>query len=886
MFPTVDSEDISQVTSLKEKPSVSSDVRDSSENSPETQQNYNRELTINMLIKEMVFFIALALTTYGALHNTPSKVSKHPQAMRFFNSGSVVTDWYRGQLGNALAAVNLADVSFIMYYAPWDAESQFVRGEFELAANVLKDRVHFSAINCWNPGSECRLQHNKIPSWPILMAYTVNSRGVLYKGPKDAHSMVNFLELIMKPLVRISSTEDLVHYLSIHDAVAVGYTPLSDTSRYYNTWYNVALKSREFDTVGEICFAVVTSADLAADLGVGNLPNARLMLWNDTKEFKVEDSNNTWNESTLMHWVLENFAQPVARIIPMWKKSFNFERYADGSPMLILFTPLNPLYEQLPSYTLLREVAMEYYNCKNNDSNQWITELIKLQQVQRLIYQQKDQIQFCENHKFKSIRKPSKLYKKEIVSNNNKYPWNNVTQKSQKNGVFDFILKQGLAVSKVMQSASDDLPMLSSLDVLNECSTKFLPAEKSFYENYEKCQMFDDNINKDQDVETEQSNIETTMLPDEDDLLSTENLIEEHLKHSCRLLKFAQQLTPAVRPARVRGNITHIDGLSCATNTSLYMIALDSVQNHHFAEALGIDVINMKDMTAVVILDSKSGNQYVLKEEYSAKSVRDFISKFHERGLKPTLRSHVAATHTHYYGSSTDLQLGEVINITDLTSRTFRKFITSPGTVNFVCVCLGSCGAHVSRALLGAARLLNACGVRARPARIDAARHDLPAKYDVHHLPALLVFLADGKGEAESRAYPVGARVSASGLAALAMRSLGAPQHLTVRLALCSQHANMEKKSCLRDIREQTTTMIGRNLKYWRRTDVRELKDSFYKRLQHLNQVSLQLSFLHTSDLKENNPKLVSLINSIRELSKVWEVDISMLRKNAAATTR
>lgn len=70
MFPTVDSEDISQVTSLKETPSDSSDVRDSTENSSDSQQNYNKELTINMLIKEMVFCIALALTTYGALHNT------------------------------------------------------------------------------------------------------------------------------------------------------------------------------------------------------------------------------------------------------------------------------------------------------------------------------------------------------------------------------------------------------------------------------------------------------------------------------------------------------------------------------------------------------------------------------------------------------------------------------------------------------------------------------------------------------------------------------------------------------------------------------------------------------------------------------------------------
>lgn len=69
-------------------------------------------------------------------------------------------------------------------------------------------------------------------------------------------------------------------------AVAVGFTPLTETSRYYNVWYNVALKSKEFDTVGEICFATVTSTDLAMDLGVETIPNARLMLWNDTKVFK------------------------------------------------------------------------------------------------------------------------------------------------------------------------------------------------------------------------------------------------------------------------------------------------------------------------------------------------------------------------------------------------------------------------------------------------------------------------------------------------------------------------------------------------------------------------------------------------------------------------
>lgn len=71
----------------------------------------------------------------------PTRVSKHPQAVRFFSPDSMVTDWYRGQLGEALAVVEKKDISFVMYYAPWDAESQYVKGEFEKAAMVLGDCV-------------------------------------------------------------------------------------------------------------------------------------------------------------------------------------------------------------------------------------------------------------------------------------------------------------------------------------------------------------------------------------------------------------------------------------------------------------------------------------------------------------------------------------------------------------------------------------------------------------------------------------------------------------------------------------------------------------------------------------------------------------------------
>ncbi|CAB3224200.1 unnamed protein product [Arctia plantaginis] len=892
MFPTADTEDISQVTSLTTKSSAASDAQNSVENTQIATQPRNRELTLNMLIKELIFCIVLALTTYGALHNTPPKISKHPQAIRFFRSDSIVRDWYRGQLSSVLATVNQADISFVMYYAPWDAESQYVRGEFEKAALVLKDRVLFSAINCWNPGSECRLQNHKIPSWPILMAYTSLSRGVLYKGPKDALSIVNFLKLMMKPLTRVSSSEDLVNLLSYCDAVAVGYTPLTDTSKYYNVWYTVALKIREADTLGEICFAAVTSEELAVDLGAESVPNARLMLWNDTKEYISRDGDiQAWNESSLMNWLLENFSQPVQRIIPLWKKAFSFERYVDGNPILMLFTPMNPLYEQLPAYSLLREVAMEYYNCKNNDTNQWTSELVKLQQVQRYLYQEKNFTKFCQEFKFKKPIKKHKFYKKEVESQNNKYPWYNTTQRNQKSGVFNFFLKRGFTVSKDMENLGDISQVSSMLDWLQECNSKTsktLPAERSFYEYYGQCQTFEESLTYEPEVPTLPEEIETTMLPYEDDLLSAENLIQEDVKQYCRTMKFAYENGPPIYPGSAkdeRHNIKHLQGLSCAHNFSLHIIAVDSMRNHHFAESLGIDISRKKDMTAVVILDSKHESQYILSEDYNAKSLREFIYNFTSKKLKRSLRTHVNdAAHTHYFGSKGALEKmgidADSVHIADLTTRMFRKIVRTPGTMTIVCVCGGACGALTSRALVEAQRLLAACGLRLRLARLDALRHDLPWHYTVQHYPTLLVFTPHRDGEADGESYPGEERVTSAGVVALALRSLAVPEHLRVRLALCSAVQNYnEKKTCLNDMKEHVTSVIGRNLKYWRQSENEELKEALFKRLQHLHTLSFHISLFHITDLNKNCVKKTSLLDTFSVLSKNWDIDL-VLRKN------
>lgn len=126
---------------------------------------------------------------------------------------------------------------------------------------------------------------------------------------------------------------------------------------------------------------------------------------------------------------------------------------------------------------------MEYYNCKNNESSQWITELIKLQHVQRLVYQQRNIKKFCQEYKFKKVVKPS-MYK----TSQYKYPWHNNTKKNKKI-IADVLVKSGLALSKFAGSTEKSVP---DLDLSSECTNVLFPAEKSFYNIYEQCHSVED----------------------------------------------------------------------------------------------------------------------------------------------------------------------------------------------------------------------------------------------------------------------------------------------------------------------------------------------------------------------------------------------------------
>lgn len=88
--------------------------------------------------------------------------------------------------------------------------------------------------------------------------------------------------------------------------------------------------------------------------------------------------------------------------------------------------------------------------------------------------------------------------------------------------------------------------------------------------------------------------------------------------------------------------------------------------------------------TVFILFQNES--QYVLSEEYSAKSIRDFIYNFTIKNLKRSLRSHVDNSwHTHYFasdGKNEQMGIGnDTMHIIDLTTKSFKRMVKSSGLV-------------------------------------------------------------------------------------------------------------------------------------------------------------------------------------------------------------
>lgn len=364
--------------------STSSSVDSSSEQLNEENDRQlvnpnNQNNRLNMIIsygKELLCIIAFILTTFASVQNNSPKVSRAVTPSPFFQRG-FVDDYYLGQLTPTQTKVGLSDLSFVLYYAPWCSESQHSRKAYEHVAKVFYREAYFASINCWQPGSECRLQYSKIHSWPILMAYQRNGYGVQYqKNLWTEGALTKFVTSMLNPLQRLVTPDDLLEQITSRDALVVGFLDMQKHKRQFQSFHRSALKFRERDPFDEIGFSIVTG-ESANNFGVTHMPTVRAYIWNETLEY-----TGNFTSKEIVRWVSEKMHQVSVYLSPPGEKSMSMSAYFNHGPVLLYFTPRNYYSEISDSYVMLQQIGGEYYNCK---ADSWVQEMSRDYLQQRRI---------------------------------------------------------------------------------------------------------------------------------------------------------------------------------------------------------------------------------------------------------------------------------------------------------------------------------------------------------------------------------------------------------------------------------------------------------------------------------------------------------------------
>lgn len=83
--------------------------------------------------------LSFHFSMYSLRQATLTSPAKPPR--RFFPAGSAVIDFPYGNMNPIVDLLQKEEILFVMYYAPWCAQSVSVREEYQKAAKYLIDKV-------------------------------------------------------------------------------------------------------------------------------------------------------------------------------------------------------------------------------------------------------------------------------------------------------------------------------------------------------------------------------------------------------------------------------------------------------------------------------------------------------------------------------------------------------------------------------------------------------------------------------------------------------------------------------------------------------------------------------------------------------------------------
>ncbi|XP_021702450.1 thioredoxin domain-containing protein 11 [Aedes aegypti] len=882
------------------------------ETGDDPQNNHGRRYSrISMIIiygREALCILALILTTYASIQNSPPRISKAPPPAPFFSKGSLVNDWPSGALGPTQTRVSQSELSFVFYYAPWCAESQHARSVYEHVARLYYREAHFAAINCWQPGGECRLQYSKVQSWPVLMAYQPNGMAVQFHQVWTNAALSRFVQSLINPIQRMVGPGDLMSFMTGKDAVVVAFLDVNVNRKQYNRFYQTSLKWLEKDPFQEVAFGVVTGESSSA-FGVEEIPAIRLYLWNETIEFHGNDS---WTMPELSTWINKQI-----QVVSMWiappgaTKSASLAPYFNQGPVLFFFTPRSLYGSSSDAYMMLRQLGMQYYNCRNDI---WVQEMAK-----KYIAEQRR----VSADSYGQLRRECELLLKRHPSQEQ--------DDSEDDSCSRASSKSAVAVSFVNVLNSSKFGEARKVGD-GFCDIDQVKCDERFYECVD-VEMGEPSCGKRKRSQLygsmkhdgREGKPVTSMLNSDQDYRGPKLLKRLSMRRQCELLRLSESDGSEVFFQEMAGPenvyVDLIKGMSCKYNKTLTFLGMDSDLYHAFAERLGVDVLHTTNKTIAVIVDPEDESTFLLRKEVNLSSLAKLVHDFYNRTYPRFLRSNnVSFKNTHSFNMSefrkehrrmievkrsemaAKLQQQKETGRSQNTSGNENKlnqrntedastdhlvvhhkhhFVREINSHNFNHVVINSnktvvvhfysaqCAfcSLLSQHLLTISRML-----RHQPllefVRIDGDKNDLPWEYTMDAFPTLIIF--PNQRKVESRVFSRNLPMTVPNVLGFILSNLNLPERLYATVLICNdiKPNSASRDDCLGAMKRELSDSISLNLRLYRLSTKRPTRAA---RILHRLQ-ALQELYMATLRCLSHFCDFTQLKSSAKAILTMWQI--------------
>ncbi|KAK7077199.1 hypothetical protein SK128_004047 [Halocaridina rubra] len=773
-------------------------------------------------VSSLILLFIVLLVQSRSWANTPEGSQLIRPSTPFFPRHSLVSDFYTGDVLSLTERLLASDLSFVVYYAPWDRDSQVLRWELEKAARYHHEQIYFAAINCWHPRSECRLKY-KIKNFPALVLHVrapsgLETKAMGYAGPKDAGHIIRFLSKTLQPLTHVSNHADLARLQMEHNAVVLGFYEFSSVKQLpkgFTTYYLASLRALQYDTASSFAWGVITNSRTARALSFNTSQSIHIVLWNTTLVFT---GAATADSQGICNWVFKRLDEPSKWIDLPGTKSLNLNNVLIEGPSLIVFTPDNPYYSANDPFTLLREVSLDYNNCdQSNRVNNLINYLGSVRSRGRGLLRQTERV--CKSYLQEQLSvlhmSRQELNFEDETCCQTMSRSDKASPSGDKSKVCDVCIHP-MNKAEALQEAQCSSPKSSKeesdmLQQVNNLLTVFSDSCREMILQYSPWQRYSvccqrNTTSKDktsppsQTSEEKQPENQPAEGGQKDDHI--ERLIALSAEDQCKRLFHGSILAP---PALLKDNqfsstVTGlISGLGCKTNKTLSFVAVDSLQHKNVAERLGINMTAREPSnTAAVIVDLERETHFVMDATLSKPTLVNFILNYTNGLLDKKL---VSAQH-----KANTCELGHVC-VKELTSADYLNVTQMPGQMVVVLHYSKTCAACTS---VGYMFLSLANAARHLPnitfARIDTLTNTLPWHLYFETLPTIIVHPHHRKSE--SRIFDTNRPLTPSNLLSFIIANLDAGHRLALALSSCKEECEEQVLQAAR----LTTTQIHHSL--------------------------------------------------------------------------